>query len=382
MGQFFSAEEESPEVSLDPKKIHSIRRLLNEAPLTLHDFIVDQRAIGGNNNSWPSARGSTRHGASSVVFPAVCNRDQLQEVQLVLKVVLDPSEENLTIQQCKDRSHDVEKLPLHENVCSILAHFTVALNDWEVVKEGLIEGDSLDAYGSHLLVLVFPRLGRDLSKALKKKKDEGAPTDPAFITTLCRDLIAGAHHLNSHKFIHRDIKADNILLHRSGGKDRFVITDLCEAFDGNGDLGLRFEWDSDKISMSKAGAAPYHAPEVARVRKDGDIMDWSRQDCWGVGWVLYRAITGNDEPFGGKHGSKVESDDNFIDFEVPHELKHVKKIVRELLRVDPKERLTFEDAMKSMEDLSSCPVTKTSKSIKYLRVIAPPGRARDRLVVQ
>ena len=362
---------EQSESCVDPiiDELHRIRRLLNEAPLTLQDFEVDPTAIGGkgwNRVDSPSETPqSSTHGSLSVVFPAVCRREQLQDVQLVLKVVLDPETPNLTIQRCKDPSHDIEKLPLHENVCSILGHFRVPVMDFRLVSEMLRRGRTRDLYGRHVLVLVFLRLGRDLQKTLKKMKEGSAPTDPAFIATLCRDLIAGVHHLNSYKFIHRDIKADNIFVRRSGGKDRFVIADLGAVWDGNGSLGLRFAWDSDKISMKPKGADDYHAPEVARIseaNKDGEIMDWSRQDCWGVGWVLYQAITGDDEPFGGKFGSNVKSDDDFIDFEVPDELKHVKKIVRELLRVDPEKRLTLEDAMQDSRweswKASSCPVTK------------------------
>ena len=369
MGQVHKGGEAPPEVSLDPKSIHPIRELLLKEPrLTAQDFSVGEFAIGGKffgakkdwEKKWSerilgffSSPESTQHGAQSVVLPAKCSRRGLDKMQFALKILLDPSNTRLTIEDSGDPSHDIERLPLHENVCSILAHFTAPLSAFAAVDNRLKQFETRELYHNEACLLVLPLLGKDLMKTLKMRKP-----DHAFITTLCRDLIAGAHHLNKRKFIHRDIKADNILVHRSGGKVRFVIADLGEAWDGNGDLGLSFPWNSDSISVSKAGAPYYHAPEVARVQATGDIMDWSGQDRWSVGWVLYQvlyqAIRGNDErgkpyePFGGKQGSSVK-DDDFIDFDVPDELRHVKFIVRELLRVDPEKRLTFEHALEELE---------------------------------
>lgn len=78
--------------------------------------------------------------------------------------------------------------------------------------------------------------------------------------------------------IHRDLKPSNILLNQS---DRPIVTDfgLARLLEGNSELTM---------TGQVIGTPGYMSPEVAR----GDVQGTIRSDVYGLGAILYSAITG------------------------------------------------------------------------------------------
>jgi len=121
------------------------------------------------------------------------------------------------------------------------------------------------------IVLEFVN-GDDLKTCLDRGDD--------FVTEQVRTLLiqlagalAAAH---SQQIVHRDIKPANILVDRSGGTPRFVLTDFG--------IGRRQEG----IQAEKHAGGTYHymAPEQLRGRPT------PQSDLWALGVVAYRLLAG------------------------------------------------------------------------------------------
>jgi serine/threonine protein kinase/tetratricopeptide (TPR) repeat protein len=99
------------------------------------------------------------------------------------------------------------------------------------------------------------------------------------------DALAHAH---AHGIVHRDVTGRNVMVHRDG---RVVVLDF----------GLALHVDGSHHTTSRAlmGTVGYIAPEVARNLR-ADV----RSDLYGVGVVLYEALTGT-LPFTGAHRDAV-----------------------------------------------------------------------------
>lgn len=104
------------------------------------------------------------------------------------------------------------------------------------------------------------------------------PTTEANARQIFSGTISGLGHIHSHGIVHRDIKADNILLNN----DNHAVV---------ADFGLA-TWVSDKVQMARRCGSPgYVAPEVCL----GAPYSY-KVDMFGVGVVLY-FILSKDMPF-------------------------------------------------------------------------------------
>lgn len=96
-------------------------------------------------------------------------------------------------------------------------------------------------------------------------------------------ILQGVDHMHSHGFVHRDLKADNILL----SLPEFDVR-IC-------DFGWSAEATLDKLLLTTCGTPEFWAPE-----------QWSRApqsystDCWALGCLFYEVLVGHP-PFWGSH---------------------------------------------------------------------------------
>ncbi|HEV8321544.1 MAG TPA: protein kinase [Myxococcota bacterium] len=139
------------------------------------------------------------------------------------------------------------------------------------------------------LVMEFLR-GRSLAALL----DNGAELPPARTGKILRQVLhalAEAHHLG---VIHRDMKAENIIVEELRGEGDFVkVLDF-------GLAKIRGETHSHRTAAgSIMGTPAYMSPEQAR----GDPVD-ARSDLYSVGVILYQMLTGR-LPFEGDSAAKV-----------------------------------------------------------------------------
>ena len=151
-------------------------------------------------------------------------------------------------------------------------------------------------------------------------------------------VFSAVNHLHEKGIVHRDIKAENILISRQHGK----ITGVKLI-----DFGFS-KVMKHKLAGSFLGTGGYIAPEIRQQKQ------YSRSvDMWACGVLLYATLSGR-LPFSpatdllpSKLGTYAK--DFLVDF-LPSELWlklsfSVKSLVQGLLQVDPMQRMTIKEAM-------------------------------------
>ncbi|BFZ02148.1 hypothetical protein BsWGS_05187 [Bradybaena similaris] len=150
-----------------------------------------------------------------------------------------------------------------------------------------------------------------------------------------RDIITGVEYLHSHGVVHRDLKPENILCENPSQDSKLKIADF----------GLS-TIVSDKVAMMTVCGTPgYCAPEVLK----GDRY-FKSCDMWSIGVIAYILLCGY-EPFYDENEmamfKKILKGE--YTFESPwwdDVSDNAKDLVRKLLVVDPKKRLTAGAALK------------------------------------
>ncbi|CAN7985820.1 unnamed protein product [Ixodes hexagonus] len=157
------------------------------------------------------------------------------------------------------------------------------------------------------------------------------------LSLLCQ-LLEGVAHLFQHGVAHRDLKANNLLLDLSLGRERprLAIADFgcCLAQGPPYHLWLPFP----TAEVCRGGNALLMAPEVAGAQP-GPLswIDYGRADVWAVGALCY-PLWGMPLPFGGgalDSRTYRERDLPPLSEDAP---PAVRALVRDMLRRDPQQR--------------------------------------------
>lgn len=164
------------------------------------------------------------------------------------------------------------------------------------------------------------------------KKQELSSEDKRHII---QGVLDGVAFLHKNKVIHRDLKAQNILMHREDGIWTPKITDF----------GLSREvLESGDITNSAIGLSyAYAAPEQIQNSKI-----YKNVDLWATGVIIYR-IMANELPFQGRSGgdnrstqSQLELSRKIVNLELPDKLNSIEepyqRMIRHCLVLDPLKR--------------------------------------------
>jgi len=171
------------------------------------------------------------------------------------------------------------------------------------------------------------------------------------------EIILALEDLHNRNIIYRDLKPENILIDANG---HIKLTDF-----GLSKQGV--------ISGTKAyttcGTAEYLAPEMLSGKGHDKAVDW-----WSLGCILYQMLIG-DLPHTCSTGNKMQLFKQICNkpVNIPENLsKEVQGLLKDLLQIDPKQRLRDIDKIKQHEFFA----TVDWEKIKEKQVTPPhsPGR--------
>ena len=154
--------------------------------------------------------------------------------------------------------------------------------------------------------------------------DNGKMTEKQAATTFSQ-ILKAVHYCHQRKVVHRDLKAENLLLDQDGNIKL-------------ADFGFSNYFTPGCVLSTWCGSPPYAAPELFEGRK----YDGPKTDIWSLGVILYVLVSGS-LPFDGQTlqdlRARVVSCQYRIPFYLSAECEH---IIRALLVADPERRLSIE----------------------------------------
>jgi len=159
----------------------------------------------------------------------------------------------------------------------------------------------------------------------------------ALTAIVMSQMLSIIHYLHGNCICHRDIKCENFLL---TSQDPIEDNNLLRIID----FGAAVQFDKGRVMKTKTGTLYYVAPEVLSGAQYDRMCD-----LWSCGVIMYIMLCGTF-PFAGNNDNQTmhKVKNGKFDFEVD-EWKNVsedaKHLICMLLRKDPRERYTPEQAM-------------------------------------
>ncbi|KAH8371985.1 hypothetical protein KR093_009581, partial [Drosophila rubida] len=142
-------------------------------------------------------------------------------------------------------------------------------------------------------------------------------------------LISAVHYCHLRGVVHRDLKAENVLL------DKDMNIKLA-------DFGFSNHYEEGSLLRTWCGSPPYAAPEVFQ----GLEYDGPKSDIWSLGVVLYALVCGA-LPFDGKTILELKSRVVLGKFRIPFFMsQECEHLIRNMLVVEPDRRYTIKQIIK------------------------------------
>ncbi|MGC5564257.1 serine/threonine-protein kinase [Streptomyces sp. FR-108] len=188
--------------------------------------------------------------------------------------------------------------------------------------------------------------------ALSDALDAEGPLPPQRAAHIGAEVLAALRAAHQAGVLHRDVKPGNVLLSNDG---RIVLTDF----------GIATVEGSSALTMTGEviGSPEFLAPERALGRTPGP-----ESDLWSLGVLLYAAVEGNS-PF--RQNTPLSTLRAVVDEELPPPLRAgpLAPVIEGLLRKDPAERMTAEDAERDLRLVSSGGTPRTG-TVPYSPTVA------------
>ncbi|KAA6383630.1 MAG: putative AUR protein kinase, partial [Streblomastix strix] len=186
-----------------------------------------------------------------------------------------------------------------------------------------------------IILMEFANLG-NLQRIIDANIDIPIP----IIRVIMQQLLYGLFYIHSKGIIHRDIKPANIMLHSPPGSGR-VITKI-------GDFGeVKIKKRIDYLTlMTQRGTLPYMPPEMFLALDAGKVQADSNVDIWSLGITFYQIVT---------HTFPFQTQSTFMEqykktgiLNRPPSIKdkNLWDLITQMLKFDPKERISASDALK------------------------------------
>ncbi|VDD82010.1 unnamed protein product [Mesocestoides corti] len=144
-----------------------------------------------------------------------------------------------------------------------------------------------------------------------------------------RQIVSAVQYCHAKNIVHRDLKAENLLLDES--------MNLKIA-----DFGFSNNYSSGRKLDTFCGSPPYAAPELFLGRK----YDGPEVDVWSLGVILYTLVSGS-LPFDGKNLKELRECVLRGSYRVPFYMSHeCEMLLRKMLVLNPTKRASLLDIMK------------------------------------
>ncbi|KAJ6247984.1 serine/threonine-protein kinase brsk2-like protein [Anaeramoeba flamelloides] len=141
-----------------------------------------------------------------------------------------------------------------------------------------------------------------------------------------QQIILGLEYMHNHLICHRDLKPENLLLDKN---DNIKIADF----------GMAQLMKTGNLLSTSCGSPHYASPEVIK----GEQYDGKPADIWCCGIILFALLSGR-LPFDSQNIRKLLIKVKRGDYIMPKNLKKIEKdLIRKILVVDPKKRITIEE---------------------------------------
>ncbi|MET9802665.1 protein kinase [Streptomyces sp. NPDC006368] len=203
---------------------------------------------------------------------------------------------------------------------------------------------------------------------LSETLDAEGPMPPRRAAHIGAEVLAALRAAHEAGVLHRDVKPSNVLL---GNDGRVVLTDF----------GIAMVEGTSNLTMTGEliGSPEFLAPERALGRTPGPASD-----LWSLGVLLYAAVEGNS-PF--RQNTPLGTLRAVVDEELPTPRRAgpLAPVIEGLLRKDPAERLTAEEAARQLRAVGAGGTARTAPPASpdgYVPVVAgvpsggPTGRGR------
>eukprot|EP01090_Pellita_catalonica_P002913 TRINITY_DN12546_c0_g1_i1.p1 TRINITY_DN12546_c0_g1~~TRINITY_DN12546_c0_g1_i1.p1 ORF type:complete len:293 (+),score=63.04 TRINITY_DN12546_c0_g1_i1:229-1107(+) len=181
-------------------------------------------------------------------------------------------------------------------------------------------------------------------------------------SNIIKQMVSAIQHLHSRKIVHRDLKPENLLLENKSATSPIRLADF----------GLSKFLDPKHPLNVPVGTPGYVAPEVVECLDDERCTYGKEIDMWAVGVIAFILLCGYP-PF------YSEDDDEVFDQILDGKYKfaspawdnisaEAKDLISKLLTLNPKKRLTAEEALEhkwvSGDDVNAKPLHDTRSELK------------------
>ena len=148
--------------------------------------------------------------------------------------------------------------------------------------------------------------------------------------TFTRAMVGALSHAHARNIVHRDIKPANIFIN-----DSFADAVLA-------DWGFAVDLNTH-IPTGSVGSLSYAAPEVG---VEFSYIDWKKADVFSLGVTLY-TIFSVDDLLGRVDSLAYTPPQESIDKKINKMIcgPHLKNLLKQMVRIDPNERITMAEAM-------------------------------------
>ena len=179
---------------------------------------------------------------------------------------------------------------------------------------------------------------------------------------LTLQILSAVNYLHSLNIVHRDLKPENLLCYGTEEDSKIMISDF----------GLA-AIDNDSSLTGLNGSPNYLAPEIVKNERYGRAVD-----LWSIGVIVFALLSGS-LPFNASNKDDLFEKIKKADFEFCSSqwdtiTEHAKNFVRQLLHVDPKQRITSEQAVlhcwhNKVAMVDILPIQESIKSSKWKSAI-------------